>query len=177
MQRAEITARHYDELLDFAKRYVGCPEMAADIVQEACLRFTANQPKQELRNSRAYLYRIVRNIAIDLIRHEATRRQIFDDAEADIKLQVGAQPLADSMNETENRIAARQDVTRVAQSVAALPPKCRQVFILRQIEGLDGNAVAGRLGISRNMVEKHLRKAMQRCRETLDAPPPSTPRA
>lgn len=49
-----------------------------------------------------------------------------------------------------------------------LPPRCRQVFIMRRFGGLHQEEIARRLGISRNMVEKHMRLALERLRAALD---------
>jgi RNA polymerase sigma factor (sigma-70 family) len=53
-------------------------------------------------------------------------------------------------------------------AIEALPPKCRQVFIMRRFHDLSQDEIARRLGVSRNMVEKHLRLALERCRAALD---------
>ncbi|WP_260929490.1 RNA polymerase sigma factor [Novosphingobium sp. 9] len=44
--------------------------------------------------------------------------------------------------------------------VETLPPRCREVFALRKIEGLHQADIAERLGITRGAVEKHLRHAL-----------------
>ena len=63
----------------------------------------------------------------------------------------------------ETRIDARERLAILAGAVEELPPRCREVFMLRKVEGLDQAEIARRLGISRNMVEKHLRKALLVC--------------
>lgn len=48
----------------------------------------------------------------------------------------------------------------VYDAINNLPPRCREVFVLRRFHDLSPDDIAKRLGISRNMVEKHLRSAL-----------------
>ena len=42
--------------------------------------------------------------------------------------------------------------------------KCRTVFLLHKFKNLSHAEIAARFGISKNMVEKHIIKAMARCK-------------
>lgn len=64
----------------------------------------------------------------------------------------------------ERQWQARRNLDTLEAAVAALPPKCRTVFLLSRVEGLSNAQVAQRCGISVKMVEKHLAKAIVRCR-------------
>jgi RNA polymerase sigma factor (sigma-70 family) len=75
------------------------------------------------------------------------------------------------------RIAlARERLALLAAAMDELPPRCREVFVLRQVEQLDQAEIARRLCISRNMVEKHLRKALLHCRARVELAARATPR-
>src|SRR5690606_19495356 len=63
--------------------------------------------------------------------------------------------------------ASREQLARVTAAIEALPPRCREVFLLYRFEGLDQATIASRLAISRNMVEKHVIRAMRACRAAL----------
>ncbi|NWM24825.1 RNA polymerase sigma factor, partial [Escherichia coli] len=56
--------------------------------------------------------------------------------------------------------ADRQELSRLARLIEDLPPKCRQVFVLRKLRGLSQREVAEVMEISENTVEKHMGKAM-----------------
>ena len=63
----------------------------------------------------------------------------------------------------ERQLVAKQRLAILAKAVGELPPRCRDCFILRRFDDLDPDEIAIRMGISRNMVEKHLRQALIYC--------------
>src|SRR3546814_10147821 len=64
----------------------------------------------------------------------------------------------------ERQGQARRSLQTLEAAVEQLPDKCRTVFLLSRIEGLSNAEVAQRCGISVKMVEKHLAKAILKCR-------------
>ncbi|MFH8978429.1 RNA polymerase sigma factor [Streptomyces sp. NPDC017890] len=59
------------------------------------------------------------------------------------------------------------EAERVAAAVAALPDDQRQVLVMRDIQGLPGRAVAGRLGLSTAAMKSRLHRARSAVREAL----------
>ena len=147
---------HYDELYAFVRRKVRCPALAADIVQETYVRLASRSLSEAVRNPRALLYRVAGNLAIDQLRLQETRAKY-----------VTAMPLPENLPDArpsaEMEIEAKQRLTLLMEAIDELPPRCRQVFVLRKFEDFDQAEIAATLGISRNMVEKHLRKALLHC--------------
>lgn len=156
---------HYDELVAFVQRKVSCPALAADIVQETCARLVSRRAAAtSVANPRAFLYRIASNLVIDHLRQERSRARYVrpvspSDDIADV---------ADAIPSAESALEAKRRLTRLVRAVDELPPRCREVFMLRKFEGLEQAEVASTLGISRNMVEKHLRKALLHCAARLE---------
>lgn len=152
---------HYGELTALVRRKVNCPALAADIVQGIYVQLASGRAPVSVENPRAFLYRVAGNLAIDHLRREQTRAK-YVTAEPLPEEIPDAQPSADAVIHTRQRLAL------LARAVDELPPRCRQVFVLRKFEGLDQTEIAQALGISRNMVEKHLRKALLHCAMRLD---------
>ena len=65
----------------------------------------------------------------------------------------------------------REKVRRLAAAVEGMPLRCRQVFVLIKLDDLSVPETAVRLGISQDMVRKHVRHALQICRRSLIDPP------
>ena len=51
--------------------------------------------------------------------------------------------------------------------INSLPPKCRDVFVLRWIHGLSQRAISEKLNIAVSTVEKHLAKGLRFCKEEM----------
>ena len=62
---------------------------------------------------------------------------------------------------TETYLSARDELRRAQAGVDRLPPRCREVVMLRKLEGLSTRETADRLGISVHTVEKQLTQGMQ----------------
>lgn len=165
MQPISIDALHRSEstkLRRFLLRLLGNPADAADAHQETFLRMLAALSRTQIEQPSAFLFQIANNVALRMRnrhRFEGTLFQDMSDAEWASLIDGSALP--------ERQAIARQEVKRLAAVVDELPPRCREVFLLARIDGMANGEVAARLGISRNMVEKHLIKALLHCRRRL----------
>jgi len=141
--------------------HVGSQQAATDLVQEACAQMLARPDADRIRNPGAYLYRAAVNIAYNASARRKRETIVMNT------LSVQGQHTRDE-RDPARIYADRRRLEDVAQAIDALPPRCREVFVLYRFHGLDQGTIAGRLGISRNMVERHVIRAMQACREALD---------
>jgi RNA polymerase sigma-70 factor (ECF subfamily) len=48
-----------------------------------------------------------------------------------------------------------------------LPPKCREAFVLNRIEGWTQAEVARHMGLSKNMIERYVMRAIQYARDRM----------
>lgn len=130
---------------------------AEDLSQEAVLRVleAGVAPDQ----ARAYLHRTARNIAIDVFRKQGEREYLPLDSIESFHAPSG-NPEAD--------LQAMQLVAGLEHALAALPLKCRQVFVWQRLDGCSQQEIADRLGISKNMVEKYMIRTMRHLRDHLD---------
>jgi RNA polymerase sigma-70 factor (ECF subfamily) len=145
----------YGELLRFARRRLGGGHVADDLVQEACLRFTS-APRPTITKPRAFLHRILANLVVDHQRRQARQPVVADDFEA-----------VDPAASAEDALIWRERLALLSRAVEELPPRCRECFVMRRFDDLSQDEIAQRMGISRNMVEKHLRTAALHCARRL----------
>lgn len=146
------------------KRYVrtiiASAEDAQEVVQEAYLKVYC-----VLRNSSAndhaptaLVYTTARNLALSRLRHQ---KVITQKATA-----VGvAEELRVSRDSVERQCGRSEKLNSALLAVTQLPPKCREVFVLRMIEGQSHRDIADRLQISVSTVEKHIAKGVRLCRQ------------
>jgi RNA polymerase sigma-70 factor (ECF subfamily) len=159
---AEVLERYYRELLAYFSGALNDREHAADVVQEAYARVLALQESgHAVREPRALLFRAARSAIIDGHRRAQVRSAAQGDAGATEEV---AAPTAD---EPEVQLANKRAANRLLAAIEALPPRCREAFVLFKLEGLPQAEIARRMGISRNAVEKHVIAGMVACRRAL----------
>lgn len=75
--RADVYERHRHELVNYATRLVVRESVAEELTQEAALRLLQNErlPDDEGR-IRAWLFRVVSNLAIDHLRRHSTWKEL-----------------------------------------------------------------------------------------------------
>ena len=112
------------------------------------------------RLSRAYLFVTARNLALDAIRHTNVVA-IQSLAEIDESSVVEERP------DAAEAASRDQELAILAEAIATLPKRCREIFVLRRYHELSHREIARQLGIAANTVNAQLVIAMLRCREYL----------
>lgn len=129
-----------------------------DIVQETYVRMLRARERGPIESPRGLLFATARNAARDLLRRRGTAQtfpiteneesRVFDDAPA-----------------VPENVSRRQESDLLAAAIAELPPRCREILVLRKFENLSHREIAQRLGIAEHTVEVQLTKALHRCQE------------
>lgn len=162
LQLGSLFRSERDRLVRRVRHVVHCGTEAEDLVQDVFLNVLRREDPQDVRSPRSYLARAATNAALDHLRRQRVRDAILDSsgvAEDAAALQPG----------TDAIVQSRQELALLNRAVAELPRKCRVVFLLSRDHGLTMREIAQRLDISEKTVEKHLLKAMTRCRVALRA--------
>ena len=149
------------KLRRFLQRLLDNPADAADASQETYLRMVAALSHTSIEHPSALLFRIATNVALRMRNRGRLERILFA-----AKCEAELAEIADGYALPERQTIARQELKRLAAAIDALPPRCREVFLLSRLDGLANGEIAQRLGISRNMVEKHIIKALLHCRRS-----------
>jgi RNA polymerase sigma factor (sigma-70 family) len=155
---------YYDELLGFLTAKLGCREQAADMVQDTYVRILSLKHPHAIVQPRAFLYKTAINLTVDEFRRQRLRNRWSAALESIEELQSDA-PDQEAVVESKERL----DLLR--QAIHELPPKCRHVFLLHKFMDLRHAEIAERLGISKNMVEKHVIKGLAYCRKRVEGVP------
>lgn len=129
-----------------------------DIVQEAYRRLLAARATGTVVSPRAFLFQAARNLALNVVRHQACCRPAPFAESALAGLVDGAAGVSES-------VARAEDVQLLVRAIQTLPERCRQVFTLRKIYGLSQREIAERLGISENTVEVQAALGIRKCSE------------
>ena len=139
-------------------------DAAADVVQESYARVLAvHHAGHDIPEPRALLHQTARRLIIDRHRRAAIRQH--DDLDS---LSEAEQPAAPAYLEPESIYAHEQQAQAFVAVIEALPPRCREAFVLNRFEGLSHQEVAERMGISKNMVAQHIIRAVLACKACED---------
>ncbi|WP_430472649.1 RNA polymerase sigma factor [Thalassospira lucentensis] len=159
-----IYQQYYARLLRQVQKYLPTREESQDVLQDLYLQLRRRDldPK-DVENPPAYLMRMATNLAIDVLRRNKRNPLEFTDP-ADIAEMKGAN---DHCATPEQISSDRQRLDIIAAAIKDLPPRCCEAFLLCKRDHLTPAEAAQKLGVSRNMVEKHLRTALKHCREVL----------
>lgn len=143
----------------FAKGYLKSNEEAEEVVQEVFIRIWNVRASIDTELSfKAYLFKITYNHLRELFlkknRENNYKHEILDFA-------------VDFDNRTEEKIDYHSLLDLVEKLIDRLPPRQKEIIILKKKQGLPVKEIAGRLGISPRTIEKHLSEALKRLKAEL----------
>ena len=149
---------HTPFLLRVVERLAGPGPHVEDVVQEVFL--TAHRKRYELdptQNLKAWLYRV----AVNLVRHHhrsfARQRALSDKARSyDVR---------DELSTPDSEAARLETARRVRACVERLPLAHREVFVLFELEDVEGREIAKLVGIPENTVWTRLHHARDKFRK------------
>ncbi|HWX90850.1 MAG TPA: RNA polymerase sigma factor [Rhizomicrobium sp.] len=126
----------------------------ADLRQEAYARVYEAAQRERPLLVKPFLFQITRNLMIDRLRRQSV---VSLESMTDFEwLNV-----SDNKPSSEAYVAARQELRLLQTALDALPPRCRQVVLMRKVEGLSQKEVAKRMGIAIETVENQVAKGMR----------------
>jgi RNA polymerase sigma factor (sigma-70 family) len=138
-----------------SRRFSSLPDHD-DLVQETYVRLLRITDTQRLVHARAFLFTTAHNVAIDRFRR--TRRTPVDSIEVTAEAEFlepapGAAEMLDRAQRHEAILAA----------LGTLPERCREVMLLRYVDGFSPNEIAAHLGLAPPTVRVHLMKGVRAC--------------
>lgn len=140
--RLRLYLAHRGALVEYATPIVGSRAQAEDVVQEAYFRFVPQGAQSPgVRQPASYLYRVVRNLAFDLLRGLAAEGR----RDAAYVETVDPVPLVPS---PEEKLLHSDELSRVSAALAELPDAKRMAFEMSRLGGLPFHDIAQRLGVS-----------------------------
>ena len=132
----------------------------ADFTQETILRALEAEKRTQINEPKRFLVGIAKNVArAELERRSKMTTSLLDDFDPDSY--VSDEPAVDDAVDARGRMRA------FGAAVAALPPQCQRVFLLKHVYGASHKEIADKLDIALSTVEKHVALGLKRCREEM----------
>lgn len=151
-------------LMRLLSRHWRHPEDLPDIRQEVYIRVYEAAKRDGIPDATAaFVFTCARNLLVDRVR----RSQVVPfETVADLE-ELPDRP--GSGFTPEQLVDARQDMELLEDALNDLSPRCREVVVMRKIEGLTHKEIAERLGIAEGTIEKQITLGVRALAETLYA--------
>ena len=150
---AELYERHYEAIFRAALRVTGNPADAEDVLQTVFLRVLARGGEVEAAPlPAAYFRRAAVNAAVDLLRRRAVRAEsVYDDRAPHAAVQPPS-----LLKE------------RLRRAIATLEREDATLFLLRHVEGLSIEELAGMFQLEKNNVAVRLHRIRHRLQAEME---------
>jgi len=166
-----LVERHRRRAFAIALQLVRDENDARELVQDAFIRVFKNlQGFQGTSSFFTWLYRIITNLSIDLIRKPG--RQTTDLEEARLDVEEGADldlPFLSRFDGADpvDVVRRREIAARLQTALDALPSYHRAVIVMREIDGLSYEEMAQAMGVSKGTIMSRLFHARQKLQRAL----------
>ena len=125
-----------------------------DLRQEAYARVYEAASRGLPQQTKPFLFQTARNLMIDRLRKQNV-----------VSLETMAEfdwlNVSDDKPSSEAYVAARQELRLLQVALDGLPPRCRQIVVMRKVEGLSQKEVARKMGVAVDTVENQVAKGMR----------------
>ncbi|HET9985868.1 MAG TPA: sigma-70 family RNA polymerase sigma factor [Longimicrobiales bacterium] len=155
---AELMRRYWTPLVRYAARLLESRDAAEDMAQQAFFVVWSKRARYRAHGTaQAYLYRIVRNEALQELRRRQTRQRAAGDVAR------GMVPESTPFELT----TARELDDALQRALAALSPRRREAFVLSRYHDLSLDEVAAVMSISPQTAANHVSVALAELRSAL----------
>jgi RNA polymerase sigma-70 factor (ECF subfamily) len=155
----QLFREFFPPLCHFAKKFIGDLDAAKDLVHEVFINLWEKRDELDTdKPLKSYLYTAVHNRSLNYLRDH--RRFVRQDLPA-------GTPQLMELIESKDHLEQEELMSEIRESLASLPEKCREIFLLNRFDGLKYREIAEELDISIKTVETQMSRAMKRMRERL----------
>ena len=125
-----------------------------DVVQETYAILAGLESVEAIRNPRSYAFQTAHSL---ILAHLRRSKIVSIRSASDLELQGAVADVPSPEQVAEDR----DELANVVRVLSDLPPKVRDVFVLRRVHGLSQRETAARLGITENSVEKRVSQGIR----------------
>ena len=161
----QLVRRYKDPLLNFIFRFIGDLNESEDIVQDTFYRVYKNKHYyKEVAKFSTWIYTIAGNLAKTELR-KRKRRKIFSinkETQSEKEFE-----LPDPERDPEEEVSSTITEKHIYKAIRNLPPKFRQVIILRDVQGFSYEEISSIINVPLGTVKSRVNRARLRLQEDL----------
>ncbi|MVM38824.1 RNA polymerase sigma-70 factor [Spirosoma sp. HMF3257] len=154
----ELYDRYWYKMYVIAHRKLRRKEVAEELAQELFVMIWQKRESLRVINLQAFLGVSLKNLMIDYIRRNIQEEHYLDQLQQFFPAETFATMEAVQLNELSEAIQ---------NTLAKLPEKTREIFILNRFEHLTIREIAQRLNLSEKTIEYHLSRSTTFLRQNL----------
>jgi RNA polymerase sigma-70 factor (ECF subfamily) len=156
-----IVALYLEPLYRFAYIRTQDSQLAEDVTQDVLVQLWDHRSRlSDTGSLKGYLFRSVRNRSLNHLRHERSLERLAESYVHDTGGHTGV-PDAGMALELE------EGARLIADAIAGLPPRTREIFVLRREQGMSYPDIADTFGISIPTVHNQMSRAVNAIRDAL----------
>ncbi|WP_394832515.1 RNA polymerase sigma factor [Pendulispora rubella] len=166
----QLVERHQRRAFAIALALVRDENDARELVQDAFLRvFKSLHSFQGSSSFFTWLYRIITNLSIDLLRKPGHKLSEPDERRHEEEDQEALFPFVSRVEGADpvDAVRRREIGVRLQQALEALPPYHRGVIVMREVDGLSYEEMAQAMGVSKGTIMSRLFHARQKLQRAL----------
>jgi RNA polymerase sigma-70 factor (ECF subfamily) len=149
---------YYAPLCVFARKYIKDTDDCEEVVQGFFLKLWDKRDTIEINTSvKSYLYSSVRNRSLNYIKHQKIKQEYHSEI---ISTTSEIDPMVNGFMEIGL-------IEKIDRTIAMLPPRRREIFLMSREQGLKYREIADQLGISIKTVETQMGHALKDLRDKL----------
>lgn len=142
---------HHRWLQAWLRRKLGDAHQAADLAHDTFERVIVSRQAHALHEPRAYLTTLAQRVLYNFWRRRELE-QAWLDALASMPEECAPSP--------EDYLLVREAIEAIDAWLDGMPPKVRQAFLLRRIDGLKYAEIAAAMAVSEASVERYMKQAL-----------------
>ncbi len=157
---------YYERCFLFAKSYVHNDWVAEDIASESLIKLWEISKTREIDNPKTLLFTMVKNKALDYLKHEVIKQNVFNSiinySKRELDIRISTLEACDPERIFES------DIQKIInKTLSNLPQQTRDVFIMNRFQNKSKKEIAEKMRISIKGVDYHISKALYNLRESL----------
>ncbi|NOQ98400.1 MAG: sigma-70 family RNA polymerase sigma factor [Calditrichae bacterium] len=161
----QLVRRYKDPLLNFIFRFIGDLNESEDLVQDTFYRVYKNKHYyKEVAKFSTWIYTIAGNLAKTELRKRKRRRifSIHKDMPNEKEFE-----LPDPKRDPEQEVNSTITENHIHKAIGKLPPKFRQVIILRDVQGFSYEEISSTIKVPLGTVKSRVNRARLRLQDDL----------